>query len=85
MRCEVNHGHSNGHRRGCAAIGRPLGPGAPGGEEITIAEAGQPVAMIIPATRQARQRAFGMFKGQVWMSDDFNAPLSEEELREWER
>jgi len=55
------------------------------GEEITIAEAGQPVAMIIPATRQARQRAFGMFKGQVWMSDDFNAPLSEEELREWER
>jgi len=26
-----------------------------------------------------------MFKGQVWMADDFNASLSEEELREWER
>jgi len=24
-----------------------------------------------------------MFKGQIWMSEDFNAPLSEEELKDW--
>jgi prevent-host-death family protein len=54
------------------------------GEEITIAEAGQPVAKLVPVTREARQRAFGLFKDQVWIADDFDAPLSEEELREWE-
>jgi len=55
------------------------------GEEITLARDGRPVAKLVPVASQARQQARGMFKDRVWMADDFNAPLSEEELQEWER
>ena len=54
------------------------------GEEITIAEEGKPVAKLVPANEPAHERGFGIFKGRIWMSDDFQAPLSEEELKEWE-
>jgi prevent-host-death family protein len=53
------------------------------GEEIVIADGGNPVAKLGPPDANPRLKAFGMFKGRVWMSPDFDAPMSEEELREW--
>ena len=53
------------------------------GEEIVFAEAGKPVAKLVPADPNPRARAFGMFKGQVWISDDFQSPLTDDELKEW--
>lgn len=52
------------------------------GEEVTIADHGRPIARIIPVG--VEERIFGDFQGKVHMRDDFNAPLSEVELAEWE-
>jgi prevent-host-death family protein len=51
------------------------------GEEIVLAQAGRPIARLSPAP----ERLFGEFKGRVEMADDFLAPLSDEELAEWEQ
>lgn len=56
---------------------------ARGGEEIVLADQGKPVAKLVPAADNPRRQGAGMFKGQVWMSDDFQAPLTDEELKEW--
>ncbi|HWE94678.1 MAG TPA: type II toxin-antitoxin system prevent-host-death family antitoxin [Tepidisphaeraceae bacterium] len=56
---------------------------ATAGEEIVIVDHGKPVARLGPAEDNPRRRARGMFKGQIWMSDDFNAPLTDDELKEW--
>ncbi len=53
------------------------------GEEFSIVRDGQVVALLVPAEDPERRRALGMFRGRIWMSPDFNDPLSEEELREW--
>jgi prevent-host-death family protein len=46
------------------------------GEEIVIARAGKPIAVLSPYVPPERQpRVPGIWKGQVWMSDDFDAPL----------
>ena len=45
------------------------------GEEIVIARAGKPVAKLIPLEPIPRRRAMGLYKGQIWMSDDFDDPL----------
>jgi prevent-host-death family protein len=47
------------------------------GEEIVIARAGTPVAKLVPLTALPR-RPLGLFKGQIWMSDDFDDPLPDE-------
>jgi len=52
------------------------------GEDIVLARAGTPVARIVPFQRSAR-RTLGQWKGQVRMSDDFDAPLPESELAAW--
>jgi prevent-host-death family protein len=55
------------------------------GEEITIAQEGKPVAKLVPLRRLGREAVSGMYRGRIAMADDFNAPLPEEELREWEK
>jgi prevent-host-death family protein len=57
------------------------------GEEITVTDPNGPIARIVPVNSEDvdRELGFGMFKGKVWMSEDFDAPLSEDELREWEK
>jgi antitoxin (DNA-binding transcriptional repressor) of toxin-antitoxin stability system len=56
------------------------------GEEVTLAEHGEPIAQIVPVgPAPSRRTGYGMFKGQLWIADDFDAPLPEEELREWEK
>jgi prevent-host-death family protein len=52
------------------------------GEEIIIAKAGKPVARLAPLEKTENVRSTrGMWKGKIWMSDDFDAPLPPEVLR----
>lgn len=54
------------------------------GEEITIAKAGKPVARLVPLTPPPQPRQPGSAKGLVWIADDFDAPLPEDVLRDFE-
>ena len=47
------------------------------GEEITLARAGRPVARLVPYRTRREPRRLGVWKYQVWMSPDFDAPLPE--------
>ena len=52
-----------------------------GGEEIVIARAGTPVARLVPLEGGGRTRELGFARGEVRVSDDFDAPLPTEILR----
>lgn len=56
---------------------------AAAGEEIIIAKNGKPMAKLV-AFKGAIKRKPGRLKGKVWMSRDFDAPLTEEELAAFE-
>ena len=45
------------------------------GEEVILARAGKPVARVV-AIRITGRRTLGQWRGQVQMSDDFDAPLA---------
>jgi prevent-host-death family protein len=47
------------------------------GEEVTIAEAGKPVAKLVPLGGR-QNRLLGSAKGESTMPDDFNDPLLKE-------
>ena len=47
------------------------------GEEIIIAKAGTPVAILSPAEKRPPDRISGLGKGQVVIHDDFDDPLPE--------
>ena len=51
------------------------------GEEIVISRAGKPVAALVPVAPVTR-RHFGQLP--LTVPDEFFAPLSNEELRDWE-
>ncbi len=54
------------------------------GEEIIIAKAGKPVARLVPlATNEGKKRIPGGMKDQIWLADDFDAPMSDAELALW--
>lgn len=53
------------------------------GNEILIAMAGKPVAKLGPI-KKSPQRRFGVLKGKIKTSKDFDEPLSEEILSEFE-
>lgn len=55
-----------------------------GGEEIVIGRAGTPVAKLVPVARARAARVPGSARGQVIMAPDFDAPLPEEVLAEFE-
>ena len=42
------------------------------GEEVIIAKAGKPVAKLTPYKEKMKPRKPGLWKGKVWISDDFN-------------
>lgn len=50
------------------------------GRPVTITNHGRPVAVVSPVER--RTRRFGMLPGME-VPDDFDAPLSDEELAAW--
>lgn len=52
------------------------------GEEVIIARADRPVARLSPVG-EPLPRKLGAWRGQVWMADDFDAPLPEADERAW--
>ena len=58
---------------------------AQAGEIFVVTKAGKPVAEIRPvATAQQYQRPFGLAAGQFTVPDDFDAPLPDQIVREFE-
>lgn len=48
-----------------------------GGEEVTIAHAGVPVARLVPIERSQGKRKLGIDQGKIWIADDFDASSPE--------
>lgn len=42
------------------------------GEDVIIAKAGKPVAKLVAYKEKLKPRKFGLWKGKVWVSDDFD-------------
>ncbi|OGT47249.1 MAG: hypothetical protein A3E82_06595 [Gammaproteobacteria bacterium RIFCSPHIGHO2_12_FULL_38_11] len=53
------------------------------GQEVIIAKAGVPIAVIKPIEAKKPKRIFGSMKGEIWVSDNFDDPLSDEDLDLW--
>ncbi len=49
------------------------------GEEVIIARAGEPIAVIKPIKPKKPKRIPGSMKGEIWISDDFDAPMDIED------
>ena len=47
------------------------------GKEIVIAKYGKPMAKLVPFTKPARR--LGKYKGKIWTSADFDAPMPDVE------
>jgi antitoxin (DNA-binding transcriptional repressor) of toxin-antitoxin stability system len=45
--------------------------------EIVLTEDNKPIARLVPVTLPSKQRVSGLHAGTVWMSSDFNNPLTE--------
>lgn len=54
------------------------------GDEVVIAKAGTPVARLVSITRE-RTRTLGVDAGLVSIAADFDEPLSEDLLADFER
>lgn len=50
------------------------------GEEIVIAKAGKPMARLVPLAGKPKHRKLGVFKGQLNVPEDFDAPLPDNVL-----
>ncbi|MDZ7961798.1 MAG: type II toxin-antitoxin system prevent-host-death family antitoxin [Aulosira sp. DedQUE10] len=54
------------------------------GEEVVIAEQGVPVARLVAIANTSSPRIPGLDKGKVFIAPDFNDPLAEEILIDFE-
>jgi prevent-host-death family protein len=54
------------------------------GSEVIIAKAGKPMARLTPLTEVRRAKKLGLLKGKIKVPDDFNAPLSEDVIADFE-
>jgi len=54
------------------------------GEEVIIARAGKPTAKLSPITTLAHNRKPGSLKGKIKIASDFNAPLPDDLLDQFE-
>ena len=52
------------------------------GENIIITKNGHPIAKLVPFKVPIRKP--GRLKGKIWISPDFDAPMTEEEIAAWE-
>ena len=50
------------------------------GEEITLARAGRPVARLVPYRHRQEPRTLGMWKGKVWVAEDWDSPETNAEV-----
>ncbi len=57
---------------------------AEAGAEFVIAKAGRPVARLGPLETRPKNRRLGLLDGKCKIPDDFNAPLPDEILAEFE-
>ncbi len=48
------------------------------GEEIILSKAGKPLAKLVPFRPVPGPRQPGGWEGQIWISEDFDAPLPTE-------
>jgi prevent-host-death family protein len=55
------------------------------GEEITICKRGVPVARLVPIPARKTIRKLGVFRGQMTIPIDFDAPLPNDILDAFER
>jgi len=56
---------------------------AAAGDEIVIAKAGRPVARLVALAGEKCPRKIGVLKGKLVVPEDFDAPLSADELRDF--
>lgn len=54
------------------------------GEEIVIAKAGIPIARLCPLATKKPKRKIGLLKGKIKIARDFDAPLPEDILADFE-
>jgi prevent-host-death family protein len=54
------------------------------GEEVIISKAGKPIARLIPFEEKPKRRVSGSGKGRIEVADDFDAPLPESILNQFE-
>jgi prevent-host-death family protein len=57
---------------------------ASSGTDVVIARAGKPVARLTTLKSEKRPIVFGLLEGEGWIADDFDAPLPDEILAEFE-
>ena len=55
------------------------------GDEIVIARAGRPIARLLAFEPAAERPRFGLDEGRFQVPDDFNAPLPDDVLADFER
>lgn len=54
------------------------------GEEIIIAKAGKPAAMLAPIHTNLPKRKFGLLKNKIYIANDFDATLPDDTLADFE-
>ena len=57
---------------------------AAAGTEVIIAKAGKPIARLVPLESKPLAKKLGMLKGVIRVPKDFNAPLPDHVLAEFE-
>jgi prevent-host-death family protein len=57
---------------------------ASAGEEIVIAKAGKPMARLVPLEPAGTRRELGVLAGQFDVPEDFDAPLPEDVIADFE-
>ena len=45
------------------------------GNEVMLVQGEKPVARLLPPEQTIAERVPGLHRGEIWMSDDFDAPL----------
>ena len=56
------------------------------GDGTIIAKSGTPVAMLVPLDEERRVPIkFGTLKGKIWIADNFDDPLPDDVLDEFEK
>ncbi len=46
------------------------------GQEILLGKHGKVIAKIVPVAQAHQPRVAGALKGKIWVSDDFDAPMT---------
>lgn len=54
------------------------------GAEVIIAKAGKPMARLSPLEAGLQRKRLGLLKGQIKVPDDFNTPLDDAVLADFE-